>query len=320
MRKKAGRMAQIADLILERGTVRAQELADLFKTSRRTIYRDIDALQESGFQVEAYPGSNGGFRRAAQERKPTKELSTEELYALMVAGSLALENNELPYATALAAALQKLTLMLGPEQREVIIETLPYISLVAERTGDETDCNEYLDKLTQAIAHHQGVGITYYTLYRDRAELREIDPYHLYSIKGAWYVIAYCHLREQVRVFRVDRIKELNMSERCFQRLADFNVQSFFGSAWSMIKGDKYTVRVRFTPPVSRFIAESVWHPTQKIEASPDGSVIFSAEIEGLEEFQRWVLTYAEHAEVLEPTSLRDSLQRSLSKMASFYQ
>jgi len=319
VRKKASRLAKIADLIEERGIVRAQELADLFNTSRRTIYRDIDVLKDNGFQIEACLGSNGGFRRVTTSKNIGQDLAMEEACALLMAGSMAQENNQLPYAKDLDTALEKILGSLSPKEKAAVLGTIPNVSLVAERITDDEESTRNLDLLTQAISRQQRVGITYYSLYRDRQEPRDIDPYHLCCMKGAWYVIAYCHLREQMRVFRVDRIKTLKVYEVNFQRAASFSLHSYLGSAWSLIKGERHAVRVRFLPPISRFIAESKWHTSQKTEELPDGSLLFTAEIEGLEEFERWVLSYAEHAEVIEPEVLRQSLREKLLKMMSLY-
>jgi len=320
VRKKASRVQQIADLIEEKGSVRAQELAEAFKTSRRTIYRDIERLKEQGFHVEAFPGSNGGFRRAARAVGLAQEFTVEEAFALLIAGSLAQENQALPSAQALDAAIEKIWNSLSPTSREEMRETLPHVSCIQERIVDLDYLSAYLDVLTKAIAHQQVVSMTYYSLYRDSEELREVDPYHLYCQKGVWYVIGFCHYRQHLRVFRVERIKELTMLERSFARSASFSLDSYLGHAWSMIKGEKHRVVVRFKPPHSRFIAESKWHPSQKIEPCQDGSIIFTAEIEGLEEFSRWVLAYGEYAEVLHPSALRDSMRESAAKMLSYYQ
>jgi len=320
VRKKASRVQQIADLIEARGSVRAQELALAFNTSRRTIYRDIERLKEQGFQVEAFPGSNGGFRRAARTPNLAHDFTMEEACALLVAGNLAQENQALPSAGALDAALEKIWHSLSPASREEMQETLPNVSCGQERIVDLDYLSTYLDILTKAITQQQVVHMAYYSLYRDSEELREVDPYHLYCQKGVWYVIAYCHYRQHMRVFRVERIKDLTMLERNFERPANFNLNSYLGHAWSMIKGEKQCVEVRFSPPHSRFIAESKWHPSQKIEFCDDGSIIFSAEIEGLEEFARWVLAYGEYAEVLHPSALRDSMRESATKMLMYYQ
>jgi len=320
VRKKASRVQQIADLIEARGSVRAQELAEAFRTSRRTIYRDIERLKAQGFHVEAFPGSNGGFRRAVKAAVLAQGFTVGEACALIIAGSLAQENQALPSAQALDTAIEKIWNSLSPASREEMRETLPNVSCIQDRIVELDYLGAYLDVLTKAIAQQQVVSMTYYSLYRDSEELREVDPYHLYCQNGVWYVVAYCHYRHHLRVFRLERIKELTLLEKSFERPASFNLNSYLGHAWSMIKGEKHRVVVRFTPPHSRFIAESKWHPSQEIEQSKDGSIIFSAEIEGLEEFARWVLAYGEHAEVLYPGALRASMRESAAKMLNYYQ
>ena len=85
------------------------------------------------------------------------------------------------------------------------------------------------------------------------------------------------------------------------------------------MRGQRNLVKIRFTPPLSRLITESQWHPTQQVTTKEDGSVIFTADVDGLVEIRRWVLGFAECAEVIEPKELRESIEQVLGKMAIVY-
>lgn len=318
--KRRNRMESVKSIVLERGAVTAQELATELGTSRRTIYRYIDSLRKQGLFIEACPGSTGGFRLAQAASNRNLLLSDAEASAVLLVGSAVSMNNLLPYNDHLEGALEKVRRSLSESAWAEIRDAMPNVSVLADRLWGDGANDHYLNEITDAIAHKQGIKINYCSLRSDEQIERKIDPYHLFYQGGAWYVAGYCHLRKSIRTFRVDRMKELNIEERTFERPSKFSLYEYLGSAWGMVRGEKRRVKIRFSSYVARLIAESQWHPSQQISFENEGSVLFTADVEGVEEIRRWVLTFAEHAEVLEPTELRESLTTSLSKMLSLYQ
>lgn len=322
-RKKHERLTQIKGIIAERGSATAQELADLFGTSRRTVYRYMDKLKDEGLNIEACPGSHGGFRLAALGPLKLDKLTMEECRALMMAASTVEEHGLLPFAEHLSMAVEKIRRSLSAEDWAEIRETMPNVSVLVEKLADYEEKSQLLEQLTESIAAKTALALRYYVFHRDKEEEREIDPYHLFYQGGAWYVVGYCHARKDVRTFRVDRIRWLESLKQSFERPRNFSLAGYLGSAWGMVRGERHQVSIRFLPPVSRLIAESQWHPTQRIEPESDvsfcGSVIFRAEVDGLDEIRRWVLSFAEYAEVIEPKELRDSIRASLLKTIHLY-
>jgi len=117
----------------------------------------------------------------------------------------------------------------------------------------------------------------------------------------------------------VDRIRTLEREDRTFVRPQNFSLNGYLGCAWGMMRGERKTVTVKFFPPASRLVAETTWHPTQEIAFQTDGTILFSATVDGLEEIMRWVLTYADCAEVISPPELRAIITgRLLGAMARY--
>ena len=297
----------------------AQELANILGTSRRTIYRYVESLRESGFAIEACPGSTGGLRVSGPDKSRGLALTEEESMAILLAGSAVSQNGFLPYNDSLDSALEKVRHSLSKSAWAEVQETMPNVSVMVDRLSDSHEVDALLEDVTEAIAHKYGIKITYYSLHRDSSDERQIDPYHLFYQGGAWYVIGHCHVRNDVRTFRVDRIRQLNTEDRLFERPKTFSLYGYLGSAWGMMRGQRHAVKIRFLPPLSRLIAESQWHPTQQVETNQDGSVIFTAEVDGLVEVRRWVLGFGECAEVMEPLELRESIKKCLAKMTTVY-
>jgi len=229
------------------------------------------------------------------------------------------EHNLLPYGDHLATAMEKVKQSLSAEQWCEVRDTMPDVSVYVGQLADYERLTDVLEQLTLAIADKAGIVITYYALHRDSEQSRQIDPYHLFHQGGAWYLAGYCHWRQETRTFRVDRIRTLEREDRTFVRPKNFNLDRYLGCAWGMMRGERQSVVVKFFPPASRLVAETAWHPTQKLTPEPDGTLLFAADVDGLEEVMRWVLTYADCAEVISPPQLRAAITERLRGAAARY-
>jgi predicted DNA-binding transcriptional regulator YafY len=315
--KKRERLAHIMEVLSQQGRITAQELATNFGSSRRTVYRYMETLKRQGVGVEACPGSHGGFRLSPPDM--SKLLTSEEYRALLMAACIVAEHNLLPYGDHLATAMDKVKQSLSAEQWREVRDTMPDVSVYVGQLADYERLADVLEQLTVAIADKAGIVITYYALHRDSEQNRQIDPYHLFHQGGAWYVAGYCHWRKDVRTFRVDRIRALEREDRTFVRPKNFSLDRYLGCAWSMMRGERQNVVVKFFPPASRLVAETAWHRTQKITSLPDGTILFSADVDGLDEIMRWVLTYGDCAEVISPPELRAAITERLLGAAARY-
>ncbi|MDP3487484.1 MAG: HTH domain-containing protein, partial [Bacillota bacterium] len=179
-RKRVERLEQVRELVLSKGAVTAQEIANILGTSRRTIYRYVESLRESGFAIEACPGSTGGLRVSSAEKSRGLMLTDEESMAILLAGSAVSQNSFLPYNDSLDSALEKIRRSLSKAAWADIQETMPNVSVMVDKLSDCLEVDSLLEEVTEAIAHKRGIAITYYSLHRDAYNERQIDPYHLF--------------------------------------------------------------------------------------------------------------------------------------------
>jgi len=131
---------------------------------------------------------------------------------------------------------------------------------------------------------------------------RDLDPYALIHRWGWWYVIGHCHLREDMRTFRVDRIVELTLLDRTFDVQADFDVQKYLAVEQQM--EPRVQVCMRFAPEAALLALDdrASW---ETVDEQPDGSVIVTFAVTDLEWAAWTALGYGPHAVVLEPEELR---------------
>jgi proteasome accessory factor B len=146
---------------------------------------------------------------------------------------------------------------------------------------------------------------------------RLVDPYHLASIDGDWYLIAYCHRRQDVLMFSPARIRAVKETGQTFERPADFCIGKYLDVGFRKLRGTgpPQTVRLRFSAPAARYVREKTWHPTQKLRRHADGTLTLTFRVDHLLEVKRWVLSFGADCEVLGPKELQKQVAAEVAKM-----
>ncbi len=123
-------------------------------------------------------------------------------------------------------------------------------------------------------------------------------------------------LHKSIRTFKLDRIKELKILDKCFLDGEDFDLYEYLGRAWSMIpEGRIYNIKLRFLPKVAENVTEVQWHITQKVTYNSDGSATIEFRVNGLGEITWWILGYGDQVQVLAPKALRDKVLQAAKNM-----
>jgi predicted DNA-binding transcriptional regulator YafY len=225
-----------------------------------------------------------------------------------------------PYAIDLARAFAKITSGLTDH---ITIDLGHLGAAYSFRTSAGTPIDTAIFRsLAAAVAGRRRVVLDYWTASRDERTRREVDPYHLASIDGQWYLVAHCHLRGDVRMFAPGRIRSLEVTEATFEAPADFRIEGYLAQSFAVLRsgdGEVFRVRLRFTGEAIKYVRERIWHPSQTTEATPKGDLIIGLEVSHLREVERWVLSWGADCVVLEPDELRDRVARTLADAASRY-
>jgi predicted DNA-binding transcriptional regulator YafY len=167
-----------------------------------------------------------------------------------------------------------------------------------------------LRALQLALGQRQRVRITYEAASRGGAVTeRDVDAWAVYPHGRSWHCLGYCHLRRDVRDFKVDRIRSVAPLPVAYAIPADFDLADYLGEGWGIMRntGDpEAEVVLRFTPQAGRWVREERWHATQRVEEEPGGHIRFAVRTPLTPEFRRWVFHYGAEVEVLAPPALRD--------------
>ena len=154
---------------------------------------------------------------------------------------------------------------------------------------------------------------------RKKETRRKVDPYRLWFFNATFYLIGYCHTRDEVRIFVLDRIKILRQTKDTFEIPEGFNLEDFLRPSLGVYQGEPVKAKIWFSPDVAGYIREKVWHESQKITPQADDSIIFEAEVAGTDEIRFWVMSWGSHAEVLEPKSLRNEIRADAEAILAKY-
>jgi predicted DNA-binding transcriptional regulator YafY len=276
-----------------------KRLAAQYEVTERQITNDLQVLRHGlHFAIERSPE---GYYFAQVPRLPTTSFAFEEAVALLLAvragATLAGVDGE-----ALGAAVGRLESLFPREFRGVLR------ALDAE-AGGTTGRTAALATLQVAVGQRRQVRLEYAAASKDgEITVRVVDPYAVIPYGKSWHLVGYCHLRADVRLFKIDRIRRLDPLEERFPA-SDFDLAEFLGRGWGIMRGVEgpiEAVALRFHPPTASFVTEEAWHPSQRVAWQPDGTALFGVDVIVTPELRRWVYGYGSDVEVLAPEHLRE--------------
>lgn len=218
-------MLSILWLLKTRKQMTAKELAEELEISIRTVYRYIDALCASGVPIISDAGHNGGYSLLNEFTKTPLFFNLDEQKALVHAAKLA-KDAGYPFSETLDDAISKLKMYTNEEQLNHINSHLRGFEVI--HPSVEPSLTSILQDLEMAVADSYRLFIVYHKDRGIEPQSRYIDPYGLVYWKGKWYTVAFCHLRKEVRSFRIDRIQSLSKTDNTFERPLGFSARSFF--------------------------------------------------------------------------------------------
>ena len=305
---RISRVIQILTTLQAGESYAVGDLSKMFGTSRRTIFRDLKELQAIGVPYH-YDAKTSGYTIAPEFFLPPVDLNLQEALSLLLLAHKASRQIQLPFRKSALLAALKIENNLPAKIRQYCNLALQNIST---RSGAQAP-TDVLDKtftgLQKAIINKRKVNIRYHSLFEGQIIDVELCPYHLLYNQRAWYVLGHSSLHKSVRTFKLNRIKELEITDKCFLGGEKFDVADFFGRAWSMIpEGRLYHVKLRFLPKVAHNVTEVQWHSTQKVTPNSDGSATVEFRVDGLGEITWWILGYGDQVQVLAPKVLREKI------------
>ena len=297
------------------------DLAKELKAPLRTVYRDLEAIQEAGYPIYTdKDGKNSYWKLLDNFRKGFPvPLTATELMALHTSRELLSVFDGTIFSDSIETLFQKVKAALPPETLNYLQNISGGIKIDLGPTKDFSRVKEIVKELSEATASRKSVEILYQAVSTGRQTTRKVDPYQVWVMNGVFYLIAHCHVRDAIRTFAMDRIKSFTVLDESFVMPENFSLEDYLQSAFRVMRGSPEKVRFRLTPGAAHIVRERIWHPTQEIRDLPDGGVEISVEVPINYEIISWIMGFGSAAQVIEPDSLRKRIMLEHQTAAQQY-
>jgi proteasome accessory factor B len=313
------RMMRLHAALKARHFPNCQKIAAELEVSAKTIQRDIDFMRyRLGLPIDYHPQEFGFYYTEPVTGLPNVEVSEGEITALLVAQKALGQYKGTPFEQPLQSAFRKLTDGLKDRVSFSWHDLEDAISF--RSAGASVADLEMFEMVSKAVLRCVELEFEYRKLKSAGYEWRRVRPYHLGCLENQWYLFAEDLERKQLRTFALPRMRKVRMTAKGFRRPADFSIaQILSGSFGVYSSGKKQRIRIEFDPFAARLVAERKWHESQRVRDTASGSIILELELGGLEEIERWILSWGKHARVLAPKELVTRIRDEANAIAKLY-
>ena len=320
-RDRTARLLRVLQVLQAHGDdgVRPEEIARRTAMTRRSVYRDLHALEDE-MHIPVW-NDRGRWGVERQAFLPPLSLTLPEAMAVFLSARLVTRFAD-RYEPNLASAFQKLEEGLPEALRSHVERTLDDLA----RKPVDAAYNRHVRDLTRAWAERRVVEFVYAPARYDGAQREPrravVHPYLLEPSLSthALYLIGLDETRGALRTFKVERIRDLSLAPRTFQAPEAGALEPILRRAWDIIADQPETeVVLRFAPAVAARVREAAWHPSQRLEVGADGSLEWRAMVAGTIEIRLWILSWGDEVEVLEPAGLRADVAATHARAAARY-
>ena len=296
-----------------------EKYSEKFGVGERTLFRDLKDIEHLGHTTywdetrKAY-----GLVKGKSKLLNNLYFTEEEARAILLCIS-SFDTPRSPLYGALRLGRNKLLAALEPHVKTSVQEKLKVCGLAQAERYPVQDV--LLGKLQSAASEGKQLKITYCS-GEGKETKRLIDPWGVVFRQGGWYVVAYCHLAKEIRLFRSDRIQSYNVlkePEEPIMRDETFSLERYFQNSWGLERGAEVQVCLRFSPQVASQIKHSNYHESQEFTELADGSLEMKVTVSGLWEITRWILSFGPVVEVMEPAQLRQDIQKMVQQTQALY-
>ncbi|CAM3213341.1 helix-turn-helix transcriptional regulator [Rhodothermus bifroesti] len=316
-RNRTERLFALTLLLQTRPGMTARQLAEHFGVSRRTIFRDLRALSEAN--VPLTYSEKGGYEILEGYQLPPLMLTAREAATLLIGMAFIKRQPDASLRADADAVALKIQSVLPRPIREYIdrlqerITIDPYWLQAIQGSDEETG---YWYTLSEAIAHQQSVQLAYYVPSRNELTRRKVNPLGLVYYSDHWNLIAYDHLRADIRNFRLDRIEALEVLSERFTPPVGFNLKTYLEAKGAA--PEAHAIRLRFSEATYRWARRSIPARVETEHKTPEG-VEVTFLFDNLDYLARWLLRYGPEVEVLDPPALRVRMRELALGLAARY-
>ena len=316
------RFYKIDQLLKERKLVRFSQFMEILGTSRAGVKRDLAYMRDRFNAPIEYDREANGYRFGAPRSGPRYELpglwfSASEVLALLTTLRLLGDVQPGMLDGQIEPLRERLRSILGSGDHSwQEVQERIRIFQPERRAGSPV----HFSTIAAGVLKRSRLWIRHYNRKEDRETEREISPQRLVQYRDNWYLDAWCHLRNDLRSFAVDAIRDAELRDTRAKEIAAAELDAHLGAGYGIFAGrDIQWATLRFTPEAARWVSAQQWHPNQRARTEKDGSYVLEVPYSDDRELVMEILRYSADVEVIAPQSLRDRVARALMQAARRY-
>lgn len=296
------RLAAIIIQLQSRPLVKAQNIADKFSISLRTVYRDVHALEEAGVPVIGEAGI--GYRLMEGYKLPPIMFNPDEVSAMLTASKLMQSMSDENSSNHYISALDKIKAVLRLAEKDHIEEIDEHVAVVSHPSfAYEKPSELHLPKILRAIATSKVIEMNYTSIEKKESLQRKAEPVGIYYQGSHWYLIAFCLLRNDYRNFRTDKIIKLQITDENMVQIHP-PLQSFINQVAKKRQLQKVVIEIE--KDIIKYFGEQKYYNGFVKEEVVGEHIRMTFLCGSLTGFSRWFMLFGDKAKIVEPLELND--------------
>jgi predicted DNA-binding transcriptional regulator YafY len=320
------RFYKIEQLLCTRADVSFADLLSELEVSRSTLKRDLDYMRSRMHVPIEWNREAGSYRMAERSRRtgqahqlPGLWFSSAEIHALLTMQHLLANLDAGGVLTPhIAPLLDRLNALLedGAERDTEQLRRRVRIIGLAQRAVQPT----HFQRVGTALVQRKRLALHYLARGSGQASQREVSPLRLVHYRGNWHLDAWCHLRNEMRNFALDSMRDAHLLDAAAIEVPDADLHALFAPSYGIFSGQHIAwAQLLFTPERARWVSTEQWHPEQRTEWRADGSYLLQIPYADHRELIMDILKHGEHCEVLAPAALREQVAGQVRALVGKY-
>jgi len=291
--------------------VKAQDIAERFNVSLRTVYRDIKTLEEAGVPILGETGI--GYSIMVGYRLPPVMFTKEEATAFLTAEKIMEKFTDASTQKSYKSGMYKVRAVLRSTEKDMLENIEDHIEVFRKAMPyDDASVNDTLQTLLKSISEKRVLHIHYEAFNSNEITKRDIEPIGVYYANGYWHAIAFCQLRNDYRDFRTDRISRMLSTDRLFFRehppLKTYLEEVSKNQELQMVV-------INVETDIAKFLAVQKYYYGFVKEEKFDHHIQMTFLTPYSDSFERWYITFADHAEVISPDLLKHKVKELVCRI-----
>lgn len=307
---KIDRLISIIMILLEKKKISAPELADMFEVNLRTIYRDIETINQAGIPIVTYRGPNGGISIMENYKIEKKLFSLSDITELLIGLNSVYSTLS---SQEILNVMAKLKGLLPPEKMKLVEEKVKQVEVDNTPWHDSENVRQRLEKTKFAMKYHKLISFNYFDRLKQKSE-RKIEPYRVVLKNSTWYVQGYCLLRKDFRIFEVTNMSSFQVLDESF-KVRDFDYKSMD----IYFRTERKRILLKLV--IQESLLEIMIEKCGKDNVYPIGKGKYMAYFPFVEDdyFYNMLISYGNQCECVEPTHVREEIVNRLENILGVY-